>query len=285
MLTASFVLAGPFLATRFDLPLDMWGHYVVERFHLVPLLLLIIPVAVGLDWMGERLMSALPNVRLTKLSPVIGLVLIVSAIRTLPYLQRFHSPAMENEVRNTLSSLPPNAIVLGPDNELDVGVRYLQLACGERRDVMYIRWGTMHLDWYRARFARDGFAFELTPGDLKRNLANAVIATGRPLFVAASDGGSLEPLQLYPYGILFRALPAGQPFPPVAEVFALNRKLFDTFALDYERPGPEDEYATWAHLNYARVWQRIGDEAARAGLRDEAAMSYELMRALSPKRP
>jgi hypothetical protein len=33
------------------------------------------------------------------------------------------------------------------------------------------------------------------------------------------------------------------------------------------------------------VWQRIGDEAARAGLRDEAAMSYELMRALSPKRP
>jgi Protein of unknown function (DUF2723) len=285
MLATSFVVAGPFLATRFDLPLDMWGRYVVERFHLVPILLLVIPVAAGLDWIGERLSSALPRVRLAKLSPVIGLVLLVSAMRTLPYLQRFHSPAMENEVRNTLSSLPPNAVVLGRDSELDVGFRYLQLACGERPDVLYIRWGTMHLDWYRARFARDGFVFELTPGDLRRNLANAVLATGRPLFVAAQDAASLEPLQLYPYGILVRALPAGQPFPSVAEVFALNRKLFDGFALDYVRPGPDDEYATWAHLNYARVWQRIGDEASRAGLANEARMSYELMRALTPSRP
>lgn len=285
MLALSFVVAGPVLATRFDLPLDMWGHYVVERFHLVPLLLLVIPVAAGLDWIGERLSSALPKVRLARLSPVIGLFLIVSAIRALPYLQRFHSPAMENEIRNTLSSLPQNAIVLGPDSELDVGIRYLQLARGERRDVLYIRWGTMHLDWYRARFARDGFVYEPTSGDLKRSVADAALATGRPLFVAANDGRALEPLQLYPYGILFRALPAGQPFPSVAEVFALNRKLFDAFVLDYQRPGPADEYATWVHLNYARVWQRIGDEAARAGRRDEAAMSYELMRALSPVRP
>jgi len=284
MLATSFLVAGPFLATRFDLPLDMWGRYVVERFHLVPILLLVIPVATGLDWMGERLMSALPNVRISKLSPVIGLVLIVNAIQTLPYLQRFHSPAMENEVRNTLSSLPPNAVVLGRDSELDVRFRYLQPACGEPPDGLHLRGGPMHLDWYRARFARDGFTFELTPGDLRRNLANAVIATGRPLFVAAQDAASLEPLQLYPFGILVRALPANQPFPSVAEVFALNRRLFDGFALDYVRPGPDDEYATWAHLNYARVWQRIGDEAARAGLNDDAPMSYELRRALAARR-
>ncbi len=283
MLATSFVVAGPFLATRFDLPLDMWGRYVVHRFHLVPVLLLVIPVATGLDWIGRRLAAALPDVRLSKLSPVIGVVLIVSAIRTLPYLQRFHSPAMENEVRNTLSSLPPNAVVLGPDSELDVGFRYLQLACGERPDVMYIRWGSMQLDWYRARFARDGFAFEPVPGDLKRELATAVLATGRPLFVGSTDGAALEPLQLYPFGILFRVLPADQRFPPVAEVFALNRKLFDAFALAYPRPGPDDEYATWAHRNYVRVWQRIGDEAARAGRRDEAASSYELMRQLTPR--
>jgi hypothetical protein len=147
---------------------------------------------------------------------------------------------------------------------------------------MYIRWGSIHLDWYRARFARDGFAFEPMPGDLKRQVANAVLATGRPLFVSSTEGAALEPLQLYPFGILFRVLPADQRFPPVAEVFALNRKLFDVFSLDYPRPGPDDEYATWAHRNYARVWQRIGDEAARAGRHEEAVISYELMRQLSP---
>jgi hypothetical protein len=283
MLATSFVVAGPVLATRFDLPLDMWGRYVVERFHLVPVLLLVIPVGVGLDWIGHRLAVALPHVRLSKLSAVAGVVLIVSAIRTLPYLQRFHSPAMEYEVRNTLSSLPPNAIVLGRDDELDVGVRYLQLALGERPDVMYIRWGTMQLDWYRARFARAGFAFAPSPGgDLKRELANAILATGRPLFVAANEAASLEPLQPYPYGILFRMLRADEAVPPVTEVFAINRKLFNAFSLDYPRPGPDDEYATWAHWKYARVWQRIGDEAARAGRRDEAISSYELMRELSP---
>ena len=283
MLLTSFLVAGPVLATRFDLPLDMWGRYVVERFHLIPVLLLVIPVAAGLDWIGHRLGAALPHVRISKLSPVVGLVLMVSAIRALPYLQRFHSPAMENEVRNTLSSLPPKAVVLGSDSELDVGVRYLQLARGERPDVMYIRWGTMDLDWYRARFARDGFAFEPGPGDLKREVAAAVLATGRPLFVAATEGDSLEPLQLYPFGILFRVLPAGQRFPSVAEVFALNRKLFDAFSLAYPRPGPDDEYAAWAHQHYARVWQRIGDEAARAGRRDDAVTSYALMRELSPR--
>lgn len=283
MLLVSFIVAGPVLATRFDLPLDMWGRYVVERFHLLPVLLLVIPVAAGLDWIGLRLAAALPRVRVSKLAPMVGLVLIVSAIRTLPYLQRFHSPAMESEVRNTLSSLPPNSVVLGSDSELDVGFRYLQLACGERLDVMYIRWGTMQLDWYRARFARDGFAFEPVPGDLKREVVDAVLATGRPLFVAATEGDSLEPLQLYPYGILFRVLPVGERFPSVAEVFAINRKLFDAFSLDYPRPGLDDEYAAWAHRKYARVWQRIGDEAARAGRRDEAATSYELMRVLSPR--
>ncbi len=44
---------------------------------------------------------------------------------------------MENEVRNTLSSLPPKAVVLGSDSELDVGFRYLQLARGERPDVLW----------------------------------------------------------------------------------------------------------------------------------------------------
>jgi hypothetical protein len=208
--------------------------------------------------------------------------LLVSAIQTLPYLQRFHSPAMEYEVRNTLRSLPPNAVVLGRDSELDVGVRYLQLARGERTDVTYIRWGTMNLDWYRAHFERDGLAVEPAPGDLRQQLASAVIAKGRPLFVVPQDAAALAPLQVYPFGILFRVLPPGERFPPVEEVFALNRKLFDGFALDYPRPGPDDEYATWAHLNYARVWQRIGDEAARAGRRDDAAISYELMRTLAP---
>lgn len=283
LLAVSFVLAGPALASRFDTPLNAYGTYVAQRFHLIPVLLLVIPVAAGADWIGQQLADFLRGFARIPVGALIAVGLLVNAIRVLPYLQRFQSPAMELEVRNTLGTLPPSAVVLGKDDELDVGFRYLQLACGLRPDVMYIRWGTIHLPWYREHFTRDGLVFVPRAGsNVKLELAQAILASGRPLFVAPSEVAGLTGLGLYPHGILFRVLPAGIAIPPVADVAAHNHALFALFSFDYPRPGPDDQYATFAHRAYAMVWKRIGDELARARRTEDAAAAYQLALQLQP---
>ena len=45
-LGATFLLAGPVLATKFNVEAAEFGLHVVHRFHLLPILLLAIPVAI-----------------------------------------------------------------------------------------------------------------------------------------------------------------------------------------------------------------------------------------------
>ena len=278
-LLASFVLAAPVVASRYDLPLDMWGRYVVERFHLIPVLLLVIPVALGVD----RLLGRIGGRVRPMLGWLVAAGLLSNALVTVRYLQRCHSPAMELQVRNTLRTLPRDAIVIGRDDALDVGFRYVQLACGVRPDVTYVRWGTMHLDWYRRHFANVGLGAAPRGVDtLKLDVATASVATGRPVFVAPSEGAGLDGLRLTTYGVLLRATPAGRPTPTIDEVAEVNRALFAEFDLAYPLPGPDELYATWAHRAYARAWKRIGDDLARGGRGQAAAEAYEVMRALLP---
>lgn len=58
MLAVSFLLAGPLLIARFNVPPDGFGLYIVHRFHVLPLVLLSIPCAIGVDsivhWVERR---------------------------------------------------------------------------------------------------------------------------------------------------------------------------------------------------------------------------------------
>jgi hypothetical protein len=283
-LALSIVLAGPVLAARFDLPLHDVGKWITRRFHLLPITLLVIPVAVGIDQVATWIAGRAPNLAKSRLPTIlVTLALLARAITTLPYLARFQSPAMEREVEHMLRSLPPNAVVLGGVNELDVGTRYLQLTRGVRPDVLFVRWQDLAIDWYRRRFVSHGLDFTPEPGEpFKLQLAEHVLATGRPLFVGLSHGRDLEPLGRYPYGVVYRILPRGVFPPSPQEVFEMNRALFETLDLRYPRPGPEDETATWMHQHYEDHWRRLGDAMLRAGDRQRAAIAYELAEQLAP---
>jgi hypothetical protein len=274
MLATSFVLAGPLLVTRFDVTLNMFGRYVAERFHLLPILLLVIPASAALD-------VALARIRRGWLEYVLLIAMVVAGgVRALPYLARFQSPALENEVTWVISTAPPGAIMIGRDDELDVGARYVQLARGIRPDVTYIRWGSMALPWYRAQFPDIPYA-GLT-GDLKQDVVQAALATNRPLLVHPRELAGLH-LPGYPHGILLRMLPRGTDAPRITEVLALNLDLFGRLDLEYPRPGPADQYATWVHRNYAKLWQVLGDALMREGYATQAEAAYALMHDVAPR--
>ncbi len=278
-LAASVVLAGPVLAARFDLPTDAVGLYIVRRFHLLPVLLLVIPVAAGLDLAGTALGRRMRDAVAIALALASFVALAVAA---LPDVRRFHSPALELVVRNTLASLPPNAVMFGTTDEFDVTMRYLQLAVGLRPDVVFVRPGAMWDPRYAARFARDGLVFDPAK-DSSVTLAGRVLESGRPLFVTPWEKDVIKAYPSYRFGVLMRVLPPTAAAPSLDDIIALDRAVFEKFELDYPTPGPDDEVATIVHVHYAGVWKHIGDALTVAGRRDEAASAYEVSRQLAPK--
>ena len=273
-LAASVALAGPILALRFDLPLDSYGRWVTARFHLMPATLLVLPVSIGLDRITQIVAPRMPA-RLVApglIGALVVLGLVVRAAATLPYLERHQTPALENVAKNLLLSLPPQAILVGGVNEIDVGIRYQQLARGVRSDVLYFRLEGLLVDWYRARLVPYGIDFVPTAGeDFRVRFAEYVMATGRPLFMGLGYGAGLDPLPRFPHGMAIRVLPRGATPPSLREVSTLNERLFGAFDLAYLRPGLDDDAATWMHQIYETVWRQIATSLGRAG--DRAAMS------------
>ena len=285
-LAISFLLAGPLLALKFNVEVVELGLHVIHRFHLLPLLLLVIPVASGLtmlgDWFVARASDAARASRLW--TPLAHLVFVGALIVALPDVSRYRTPAMENMVRNTLASMPPDAVILAGDvDELDVGVRYLQLACGERRDVLLFRVHDIAVDWYRAKFAPYGLVFPVGTEPSAEAAARLFLGNGRPVFVYWWEQELRAKFPSYQFGVLVRLLPPGRTPPPIGEVFELNRELFLKFDLSYPLPGKHDEFATWVHRKYAGTWGRLAEELQNAGKAGEAATAIDLARALGPQ--
>jgi len=283
-LALSFLVAGPLLVLRFDVPPHDLGLYIVQRFHVLPTLLLAIPVAVGLDlgWTWARARARLPAPRPSVATGLAIAVFAAAAASSLPHVAAAHSLAMEHGVRNMLRSLPAGAVVIGRGDDLHVGTRYLQLADHERPDVVYVHWAAMATGWYRDRLRPFGIEIPDRPVPPSVALAQHVLDAGRPLFVDPAEGNILTAFPSYPYGVLVRVLPHGATAPTLEDVVAENRRLYEAFDLDEPRPGPRDEFATRMYARYAQTWQVLARALAQAGKRDDAAQALETARQLAP---
>jgi len=280
VLAASFVLAGPVLATRFNVEPRGIGLYVVERFHLLPVLLLTIPVAAAIDLAIARfrtessrrvhplLVAALPCIAFVALS-----------LSALPRLARIHSPAMELGVQNLLRSLPPHAIAVVISEDQCFGGRYLQLARGQRPDITLVCSELLRRDWYRATWSRRGLAMPADPGT---PLGDALLRTGRPLFVDRGLTAILAAFPSYPFGVLYRVLPRGAAPPSAHDIATVNRDLYQSFDLDYPRPGRDDDFAAVAHRRYTAAWAAIANLLDASGDHGAARDALDLARQLQP---
>jgi hypothetical protein len=276
MLAASIALTGPVLASRFNVDPHGIGLYVCQRFHVLPALLLAIPVAAALDLACARI--ARPG--LATALAVLGFAAL--SVSALPQLARVHSPAMELGVQNLLRSLPPDAIAVVQSEDQCFGGRYLQLARGERPDVAFVCSELLWRDWYRAGWAKRGLALPSDPGP---PLGAALVGTGRPVLVDRGLSALLAAFPSYPYGVLHRVLPVGTAPPPASEVAVINRELYRGFELDYDRPGRDDDFAAVAHRRYAAAWAAIENLLDAAGDHAAARDAHEVARSLQPVQP
>lgn len=290
LLAASFVVAGPLLILKFNVDPVGNGLYVVQRFHILALTLLAIPVAVAIDRLVD---SRIPerfaaSVALYVLAIVIGFVAL--AAPSLPYVARMHSPAIETSLRNMLHSLPPSSIVIGTSDAFHFGIGYLQAALGEREDVTTIMTPQLGLPFYRER-VRQRTGIEIVeprgPNDQKLSvqIAEKALATGRPLFIDAFQANIAIALPTYPYGMVFHVLPRGTTPPSILEVFRINKELFDHFDFGYEFPSSDDQLAAQVHADYARTWRMVARGLEAAGHREQAEQAVQMAQVLDPTDP
>jgi hypothetical protein len=283
-LGASWLLAGPLLVLRFDVPAaGDFGLYVVERFHLLPALLLVVPVAVALDGLWRL---ALPRATMTATAGTIITLVGAGAlvVVALPGLAAARPRALEAGVHNMLRSMPPRAVILGHGDTLDTATRYAQLALGERPDVNFVHWTALAAGWYRAKIAAAGVAVPPGPGAAAA-LARQLFAEGRPLFVDQTHEPVTElsrAFKLYPYGFLMRVVPEGTPPPSLDQVVRDNQALFARFDLDYPRPSIHQIHAAAMNQRYERTWRTLAQALAAGGDRDGAAGAAAIADQLAP---
>ena len=273
LLAASIAIAGPLLVSRFNIAPEGPGRWVVDRFHLLPSLLLALPVADALD----RALSRAPQIEARgALAHVVAVIVFVAvAAPALPHVARMHAPAVEYQAKNLLASLPDRAVLIGGDDDVGGGVFYEQLVMHERPDVSYLHAPLFGLPWYRARLYAQGFASD--------GLIDDAMQKGRAVFIQATLKDAIAAFPHYRYGIVMRLLPRGTEPPPVEQVAAINEALYSTFELPYARPGEGDEWAAAVHTRYARAWQVIAAELEAAGKHAQAEHAAELAREIGPE--
>lgn len=284
---ASWLLAGPLVSLKFNIEPTGLGLYVCQRFHVLPALLLAVPIASGLTdlapyvtkvRLGER--AAIAIVSTVGFLAVAGL--------SLPHLLRMHTPAVEQYARNVLRSLPQDAVLFAGEDDQYFGVNYVQWALGERTDVVLVAWQLTDKPWYVQRLTRrqiyapDGTAAAIVRVvEYQHSVGHRVfVESVRNSFVTAE---LTRAFPSYPYGTVLEVLPHGAKVPPVEEVVALNKTIFEGFQLGYARPGSDDEFATAIHYRYASTWNLLGRKLAGEGKREAAESAFAIAKELGPE--
>ncbi|MGH9888434.1 MAG: hypothetical protein ACREBE_23070, partial [bacterium] len=170
------MLAGPVLMARFNIDPHGVGLDICQRFHLLPVLLLAMPVAAALEVVCARV----PRERERAAAILCVTAFAVLSLANLPRLAALHTPAVELGVRNTLRSLPPLAIAVVTGDDQCFGARYVQLVLGERPDVAVVCAGLLPVRSYRAAWQARGIAMPPSSGP---RLGQALLATARPVLV------------------------------------------------------------------------------------------------------
>jgi len=257
-LCASWLLSGPvfFLGFNFNLATP-FGREVVQRFHLLPVLLLAPAVAVGLDACAVSLRGLMQRQRLKGASAApwlvaplngamracVGLMAVlygfaIALMLAWPQLLPLRSGVLDRTLRNSLNGLPPNAVLLIVGDSQSFGYLALQKAEGLRPDVTVVWRLLLAKPWYRRQLPAPLVAARPL-AVLERQqqwLIDRALSQGRPVFVDPQPGIPSRNTwygryRSVPYGAYRQLLAPGEPAPTAAQIFATNRRLFSRYDL------------------------------------------------------
>jgi hypothetical protein len=289
MLLASLLLAGPLFQLRANIELSgsVASWEVAERFYLLPLQLLLIPVATGLQLGSAWVLGALPRIQqwlhgITRwpLQVFAGVLvaagLITQAAVNVRATAIRRSGSVEDHLRGLLHTLPTGAIVLASsDDELYAG-SYLQCVTGIRPDVTLLNPAMLAKPWFARRLAGRLPGCRWPPLALEQFLELLVDQCPQPVFVSdtvmavPAVQALLQRRASIQTGSLRRLVKPGEAAVAPAQLLALNKQLFSR-AVKAKRPlSLAHGWASLPALHYRFAWLRLAADLQAAGRPDLA---------------
>lgn len=266
----TWLLCGPLFIARFNLPLEGLALHVVERFYLLPLTLLTVPIAIGWDLLLRRRIH-----ESYALLPLAVGIACLGLFRHLDAVREHHAPFMEEYLVNTLRSMPDDGVLLGIGDHEVFGFLYAQEVLGERPDVTYVNAQLLAYDWYRERVEGQlGFALQgATEANIDTVLvASSVLAQGRGLALTQAVGERIpRALPTYPVGTVIRVLRPGERLPSPAQLEVEHSSLMRRYAVSDRLPWDPTGWGAFVYRSYARPWRALATIYDNMGQADDAA--------------
>jgi hypothetical protein len=257
----SFLLSGIVFLALFRLDNSDASNIIVTRFFSLPTLFLAFPLLYGLLIVFRRIQS--PIVQLGLAAALIGLHIFYQW----PDAERRHQTFFENHIRNIITTVEPNAIIIGSsDQDYTMGL-YARHVFGAH-DLSFVFINVTNLAWYQTALSRElGINFT-------RHFASVedfcrIMVENRPVYIHSLPPKELVPLlkHSYPLGPLARLQKDDDIRPDARSLFHLNEELFNKRLVLPSYRQINDHYP-WdeALLDcYAQTWRVIGVELLANG--------------------
>jgi hypothetical protein len=282
-LLLAWLCAGPLLVSLMNLRPTGFSLVVIERFYLLPQLLLVVPAAVAMEWMVMRMRWHARSVW-----PSTVIVSCICVTLHLEAIHELHRPTAQQYITNTLQQLPDNAVLFSTGDHRTFGYMYAQQALGLRPDVLALDPVLLTYPWYRARIQeRLGEPLAGAPVDGGNGfnslfLMEQLMFRGRAVYLTDLWSDSVRRLPLHQEGALFRITSPNEPPVPVDELYEKTVAIFNGYVLDNDYEATMSTWAALVYEDYARPWFVLGQSFERAGNAAMAARMYEVYERFMP---
>ncbi len=292
-LLISTMLAGPVLLSMMNLAPEGVAVRVIERFYVLPSLLLALPMAAAMEWLAMRYQLA--TARAWPAVVIVGYLQLLASLQT---VTDHHFPAVHNYITNTLAQVEPDAALLGTGDHRLFGYLYAQQALGLRPDVLVVDVSMMRYPWYRARIAEQlgeqpaGANDTADPtsrqaGDFNSlQLVAQLVALERPVYLTdVYSRAAGEQLPLLPEGALLRVNPPGTAPPALNEIEERNIAIINTYRLEPDFHPTANTWAALVYDDYGRGLRLLAQQYEQMGAAGKAQHMREILRRFSPVPP
>lgn len=280
----TLVTSGPLFVAQFNLPIEGLAMLVVERFHLLPFVIAMVPLAIGFDTLlAQRLRSE------GWATPLAVLLACVGFFRFYDGVREHHSEHLDLYLRNTLNTVPQGGVLIGlGDHEL-YGFTYLQEIEDMRVDVLVLNAPMLNADWYRAH-ANDAYDGELRGLEDGRvvvpELIGGLLEDGREIALTSVFHPSIgQHFPTLPIGSVTRVLPPNVRVPGPEQVEQWNEDAFRRYELPVSPPWSAESWGGFVHQRYADPWialANVYDHRGAPGDEESAERSRTRARAVAP---
>ena len=221
-LLLSWIISGPLFVGRFNIPLHTDALLIVERFYIVPDLLLTIFSAWGLVWLWNR-GGKMPQLLTLSMS----FVLLVQFSLNLQRARHDDASLIEDYGLYTLRSVAPHALIIGGNDNMAGSMQYLQQVLRVRTDVLFVGKGVFHKLWYqeylRQQHPEDACLLEQSQGSIERLIQLAI--SQRPVYVRFAEDKLIKQYASAPeIATLLRLFPSHH---KIANTRQLEKNLID----------------------------------------------------------